>query len=156
MEIFLSIFREHPFFKGLGINHLKMISECASVVEFDAGEYIYREGEAAKYFYMIRNGKVTLEVQAAGSGPIVVETLQGGELLGWSWTVPPYLRHFDARAIERTTAVILDGKCLQEKCDADLKLGYELQKRITYLLEKLLHSTKLQLIDIYSSHVKGR
>lgn len=155
MEIFLSIFQEHPFFKGLNINHLKMIAECAQEVNFEPGEYIFKEGEAAKYFYLLRKGKVALEIHAPGGEPIVVETLQSGELLGWSWAVPPYLRHFDARVIESTTAVILDGKCLQEKCEADLKLGYELQKRITYLLEKLLHSTKLQLIDIYSSHIAG-
>ena len=156
MEIFISIFREHPLFKGLDNTHLRMISECAAEIEFRPGEYIYKEAEAAKYFYLIRRGKVALSIHTPGGEPIVIETLQGGELFGWSWAVPPYLRHFDAMAIEQTTAIILDGKCLRQKCEADLKLGYELQKRITYLLEKLLHSTKLQLINIYSHDSEER
>lgn len=155
MERFLSVFQEHPFFKGLDAAHLEMIAQCASEIELNPGEYLYREGEEAKYFYLLRKGKVALEVRGPSGDPIVVETLQAGELLGWSWAVPPYLRHFDARALELTAAIVMDGKCLRDKCEADLKLGYELQKRITYLLEKLVHTTKLQLIDIYATHREG-
>jgi ferredoxin len=55
-------------------------------VEFS---YIFREGEEANEFYIIRNGKVSPEIISPGKEPIIIQTLESGEVLGWSWLVPP-------------------------------------------------------------------
>ena len=54
-----------------------------------------------------------------GGGTLVIETLDEGDVVGWSWLVPPYRWAFDARALDLTRAVAFDGACLRGKCDDD-------------------------------------
>jgi CRP-like cAMP-binding protein len=146
METLRGILAEHPFLSGLEDRHLDLLVGCASNVRFDAGQFILREGEEANQFYLIRHGKVALEVFAPGHGPIIILTLGESEVLGWSWLVPPYRWKFDARAVERTRAIVLDGKCLRTKSEQDHDLGYELLKRFAHIIEKRLAATILQLL----------
>ena len=87
-----------------------------------------REGEPADAFYVIREGAVALETDVPGRGAVTLETLHDGDLLGWSWLVPPYRTAFDARALGTTHAIAFDGACLRGKCEADPALGYDLLK----------------------------
>jgi CRP-like cAMP-binding protein len=110
---------------------------------------ILREGEDANQFYLIRSGKVSIQLMTPNKGPVIIQTLHEGDILGWSWLVPPFTWHFDAKAIELTRMIALDGKCLRAKCEEDHDLGYELLKRFADIMSKRLESTRLQLMDIY-------
>jgi CRP/FNR family cyclic AMP-dependent transcriptional regulator len=151
MQTLESFLAEHPFFSGLEARYIQLIVGCASNVRFHAGEYIYREGEAAHQFYLIRHGKVALEIFAPGRGPLTIQTLGPGEVLGWSWLVPPYQKQFDARAVELTRALAFDGACIRAKCEEDPKLGYELLKRFAQIMGERLQATRLQLLDLYGN-----
>ena len=80
---------------------------------------------------------------------LTIETLGGGEMLGWSWLIPPYRWRFDARAVEMTRAIALDGKCLRAKCEEDHELAYELVKEVASTLGQRLDATRFRLLDIY-------
>jgi CRP-like cAMP-binding protein len=149
MEDLKKILAEHPFFKGLEEEYLTLIVGCASNVRFNAGKTVLREGEEANHFYLIRSGKVSLQLITPNKGPLIIETLDEGDILGWSWLVPPYTWHFNAKAMELTRMIALDGKCLRDKCENDHHLGYELLKRFGDIMIKRLESTRLQLLDIY-------
>lgn len=151
METLEPILAEHPFLQGMAAEHLRLIVGCASNVRFEAGQYLFREGDQADRFYFIRQGTVAVEVRAPAKGPIVIQTLDAGDVLGWSWLIPPYEWHFDARAVELTRAFALDGKCLRTKCEEDHHLGYEILKRFTDIIERRLQATRLQLLDLYGS-----
>lgn len=149
METLENTLAEHPFFHGLEPRYLQLAVGCASNVRFDAGEFILREGEEANHFFLIRHGKVALEVFAPNRGSIAIQTLDEGDILGWSWLIPPYQWRFDARAVELTRAIALDGKCLRAKCEEDHDLGYELLKRFAAILGQRLDATRFQLLDLY-------
>ncbi len=150
MQTLEPILAEHPFFKGLEPQYLKLITGCASNVRFDAGTYIFREGEPASQFFLIREGKVALEIHGAQRGPIEIETIETGEVLGWSWLFPPYRWHFSGRAIEPTRAIALDGVCLRTKAEEDPRLGYELMKRVAQIMMERLQATRMQVLDVYN------
>ena len=143
--------REHPFLEGLDAEHIKLLVGCASNVVFKSGEFIIREGEEANAFYIIRHGRVLIETHVPQKGPIIIRSREAGEILGWSWLVPPYRWHFDARAAELTRAIALDGKCLREKCEQDHDLGYEVMRRFVLIIAQQLEATRLQLLDIYGN-----
>ncbi len=151
METLERILAEHPFFQGMKKEHFELIVGCASNVRFDEGEFIFREAEEANQFYLVRQGKVALEVVSPERGPLTILTLGNGEVLGWSWLVPPYRWKFDARAVELTRAIALDGKCLREKSEKDHDLGYELLKRFAHITEQRLEATRLQLLNVYEA-----
>jgi CRP/FNR family cyclic AMP-dependent transcriptional regulator len=144
------VLTEHPFAKGLSDDYLQLMVGCASNVVFEAGQFIFHEGEDANHFYLIRDGRISLEIFAAQRGPLSILTLEGGDVLGWSWLFPPYRWKFDARALDRTRALALDGKCLRTKCEEDHDLGYELVKRFVLVMEQRLQATRFQLLNLYS------
>jgi CRP-like cAMP-binding protein len=150
------ILGEHPFFKGLKKAYLQLFVDCASNVRFNAGETIFREGEDADKFYLIRAGKVALETSAPQKGSAIIQTLGEGEVLGWSWLVPPYRWRFEARAVDAVRAIALDGKCLRGNSEEDHDLGYELMKRAAQIMERRLQATRLQLLDVYGSGVQPK
>ena len=63
------------------------------------GQLLFREGDPADTFYLVRHGSVALETFVPARGPVMIETLEAGEVVGWSWLFPPYRWHFDARAL---------------------------------------------------------
>jgi CRP/FNR family cyclic AMP-dependent transcriptional regulator len=153
METLERILAEHSFFEGLEPEYLKLLVGCASNVRFQAGAYLFREGEEASQFYLVRQGRVAVEIYAPQRPPIVVQTLEGGDILGWSWLIPPYHWRFDARVVELTRAIALDGKCLRSKCEENHDLGYALLKRFAHIVDQRLEATRMQLLDVYATHV---
>ena len=149
MENLERLLAEQPFLQGLPPGYVQLLGGCASNSRFDVGRLIFRQGEEADQFYLIRHGRVAIEIHAPGRGPISVQTLGEGEVLGWSWLMPPYRWHFDARAVTLVRALALDGKCLRSKCEEDHDLGYEFLKRFAQLIVQRLDATRLQLLDVY-------
>jgi CRP/FNR family cyclic AMP-dependent transcriptional regulator len=145
------ILAEHPFFRGLEKHYLELLVGCASNLRFEAGEFLFREGEEANRFYLLRSGRVHQEIATSRRGPLVIQTLGEGDILGWSWLLPPYRWSLDARAVELTRAVALDGACLRGKCEEDHDLGYELHRRFASVIAQQLKVVQFQLVDMYDS-----
>lgn len=139
----------HPFFQNLPQDICALIAGCGRNVLFKPGERVYRLGEPADRFYVIRHGKVALEMPGAGQ-PVVFQTLGDGDILNASWLVPPYRCASDARAVDATRAIMFDAVCLRAKCDEDHHLGYELMKRfVPVMVERLTHA-RMQAMDLYA------
>ncbi|SRR5713226_2370326 len=139
-----------PIFAGLDKPYLELITGCAANVVFKDKDMVFREGEQANQFFVIREGRIALEVHAPGHGPVTVQTVEAGDVVGWSWLFPPHRWHFTGQAIGNTRAISLDGECLRGKCEADPRLGYEFLKRFSYVMLQRLEATRLQLLDVYS------
>ena len=140
---------EHAFFAGLSPAYITLIAGCAKNVVYDAGAFVFKQGETAEWFYVVRDGHVAVEVPAPSGGSVRVATVERDEILGWSWLMPPYVYQFDARALDKTRAVAIDGHCLRKKCDDDPALGYELMKRFSQVMTERLQAARLQLLDVY-------
>jgi len=149
MQTLEPILVAHPFFQGLAADDLSLLVGCASNVRFEANKMIAREGDMADQFYVIREGKVAMEIFVPERGSVIIQTIGAGELLGWSWLIPPFQWRFDARAVEMTRAIALDGKCLRAKCEENTRLGYELLKRVAGVFAERLLAARLQLLDVY-------
>jgi CRP-like cAMP-binding protein len=140
---------EAPALQTLAPEHRDTLAGCAKTCVFQPGEWIMREGDPADSFYVIREGAVAIETEVPGRGAVVMQTLHDGELLGWSWLVPPYRTAFDARSLSTTHTIALDGACLRGKCEAAPALGYDLMKLVSTVFVERLKDTRLRLLDIY-------
>jgi len=149
MQTLEPLIKAHPFFNGLEPAHLKLIVGCARNERHAEGELLFREGEEANKFYVIREGRLAIDVHVPGRGPVCLQTLSDGEVLGAAWLFPPYRWQSSARVLQPTRLLAFDGKCLRGKCDEDHHLGYELAKRAAQILMKSLDAARLQLLDLY-------
>lgn len=154
METLERILAEHAFFQGLKPDTMHLLVSCASNVRFEAGEYLLHEGEEARQFYLIREGYVSLEDAVPKQEPICIQSLGPGQVLGWSWLIPPHRWRFDARAATPVRAFALDGECLRGKCEADHDLGYEMMKRFTPLITDRLQATRRHLMEVYTAYCR--
>lgn len=155
METLEPILTRHPFFEGLDKRYIELLTGCASNVRYDIGEYLFREGEEATQFFIIREGRVAIDIYVPSRGPVTVYTHEANDVVGWSWLFPPYRWHFNARAIERTRVIALDGVCLRQKCDQNPDMGYQFLKRFAHKVIYSLDETRLQLLDLYGLRPAG-
>jgi CRP-like cAMP-binding protein len=143
-----TVLAEHPFLKGLKPEHLRLLADNAMRIQYQLGELIFREGDPANRFYLIERGQVVLESSRRDESAAVIETIGPGDVLGWSWLVPPYYWHFDARATQPTTAIFLYGTRLREQYRQDHDLGYEMMKRMTQVIIHRLQTTRKRLLAV--------
>ena len=139
----------HPLLAGLPGDGVALVAGCARNVAIGAGQLLVTEGDPADTLYLLRRGTVAIEIQAPGSGRVVIETLGPGDAVGWSWMFPPYRWHFDVRAVGPVGAVAVDGACLRAKAESDPAFGYELMKRLGAVILERLQATRLRLLDLY-------
>jgi CRP/FNR family transcriptional regulator, cyclic AMP receptor protein len=149
METIDAILRDVRVFEGLPADALELIAGCGSNVGFRSDEMLFREGDPADTFYVLRHGRVALETFVPARGPVTIETIEAGDVIGWSWLFPPFRWHFDARALIDVRATAFDGACLRGKCETDPRLGYELMSRFAQVLIERLQWTRLRLLDVY-------
>lgn len=142
---------EHPFFAGLDPEYAELVAGCGKLAAFEPGAHLARNGAAAESFFLIRRGKVALELSIPGRDPFVFGSVGEGDMLGWSWLFEPYVWQFDARALDAVGVIQFDGACLRGKCEADSVLGYELMKRFSRVLVQRFADTRLQLMDVYGN-----
>jgi CRP-like cAMP-binding protein len=150
-EDLTEILRQHPFLADLSDQHMQTLIGCASNVRFEEGSYLIREGQVADKFFLVRSGRVALEIDLSERGSLRIQTVGAGEVLGWSWLISPFRWHFSGCAVADVRAIALDGKCLRTKCEADHDFGYEMLKRFSHVMEQRLEATRLQLIDVYGN-----
>lgn len=134
---------------GLSQVHLQALASCASLVVLEAGQAVFHEGQTAGAFYVLTHGRVSLQIRPPGRGPITLQTIQPGEILGWSWLFPPYRWHFDAVSVDDGEALHIDAVCLRSKFDVDPHLRSELIERFAHVMFERLQATRLQLLDMY-------
>lgn len=145
------VLRQQPLLADLPDRYFELLVGCASNVRFAAGEALARQDEPADRFFLVREGDVSVEVRAPARGPLRISTVHAGEMVGWSWLVPPYRWAFDARALGDVRAVAFDAACLRGKCDENHDLGYELLRRVTTVMSDRLKAARLQLLDLYGN-----
>ena len=139
---------KHGFFVGMKPDHLAIVGEGAKTATSNVGDVLFQEGEPANLFYLIESGKIALEAHEPGDGTILVQTLGAGEVLGWSWLFPPFVWHFQARAVEPTSIIVLNGGHLLVAAEDDREFGYELMKRVAQVVIRRLQATRKQLLAL--------
>ena len=149
MEDLSRLLRAHPFLDGLGDAEVSLLAGCAKNARFHAGDYLLREGDEARTFYLVREGSVSFDIHVPGKPALRVESAMAGDVVGLSWMFPPARVHLDARALDTVIALALDGACLRGKMEADPALGYKITKRLLALTVTRLERVRLQRLDVY-------
>ena len=139
---------ELPIFEGMPPAYLAFLADCAGHVQVKEGAFLIYVSKPATHFYLIRQGHVALEMDAAHK-IVTLQTVGEGSVVGWSWMVPPYTWHFDARAVSPVSAISFDAVRIREECDRDPAFGYERLKRFAGIMIDRLMATRVQLADVY-------
>jgi CRP/FNR family cyclic AMP-dependent transcriptional regulator len=149
------ILKAHAFFRDLPPQDVEFIASCGINKVIKAGDWLAREGDEADTFYILRSGRAAVVTRVLQHGEVVIQTVAGDDVVGWSWLFPPYRWTFGICALDTVHAVQLNGKCLREKCDRDAAMGYRLMKKFAEFMTSRLRATRMQLMDIYGPRTSG-
>jgi CRP-like cAMP-binding protein len=137
----------HAFFAGLNQDYLQLLSGFATEKQFKRGDVLFQQGKSADKFYLVREGKVSVEVPALVGPAMQLQVLGENQILGWSWLIPPYRWNFMARALEDSVVLEFDGAAILARCEQDPAFGYELFKRFTELMSTRLNAARQTMMD---------
>jgi CRP-like cAMP-binding protein len=145
----LAAFSSHAFLQGLGAQHRLRLASGVRPVAFAPGEYLAREGQTADAFYLVQSGQVGIGSHLGERGAVPIQTVGPGEVVGWSWLLPPYRWQFDARAIDAVQGLAFNGGWLRQQCEQDHELGFHLLKQLVAVISSRLAASRMQRLDIY-------
>jgi CRP-like cAMP-binding protein len=147
IAITTAVLAGQPFLRGMPPVCLDALAAEATDVTFPAGHRIFEEGGYAGRFWLIQSGRVALDMQVPGEGPVVIDTIGMGDVLGWSWLFPPYRWAFGAVCPVPVEAFEFNAPALRAGCVTDPVVGYELTRRLIRVLAGRLQSTRLKLVS---------
>ncbi len=145
----LGMFAEYEFFNNFSEQHLMKLAAGTKPFKLKAGEYLAREGAPKSGLYLLQSGHISLDMQAPNKGSVHVQTVGPGNLVGWSWLVPPHRWQFDCQAVDEVQGLGFDGGWLRELCEQDHELGYHLLKQMITVMYNRAAATRTQLLDLY-------
>ncbi len=137
----------HEFFSEFNADDLKFLCECSSTYEIKMGQILFRQGEKADRFYVVRNGRISLQMPAIMGPTLEIQPLDNDQILGWSWLISPYKWNFQAKAEEDSELLQFDGAALLARCEQEPKFGYELLKKFAALMSEGLNAARQKMMD---------
>ena len=146
IEVTAAALAAQPFLRGIPPSQLGRLAEAASDVKFPEGHRIFDDGGHAATFWLIQCGHVSLDMRVPGEGPVIIDSIGMGELLGLSWLFPPYRWSFGAGCVSAVEAFEFDAAAVREYCAADPVFSYEFSRRLIPVLATRLQSTRAKLI----------
>ena len=150
MKTITTVLTECQFLKGLPPESLEIFNGCSTNCSFTEHQLIFATGQQADYFYILRSGEVGLVVPWE-HGAIEVQKLQKGDILGWSWMLPPYKWVMQARALSKVDAVKVDAKRLREIFASRSDFEGDVLKRLMPMVIQRLNALQFQLVDVYKA-----
>ena len=147
-EVTAAALATHRFWHGMSHRQLAVLAQCASDVRLPPGHRLFEDGGHARRFWLIRSGYVALDLNVPGEGPVKLETIGLGELLGWSWLFPPFRWAFGAVTAGPVEAFEFDAQAVRACCEADPRLGYEVTRRLARVVTNRLQATRVRLISV--------
>jgi CRP/FNR family transcriptional regulator, cyclic AMP receptor protein len=137
----------HKFFSGLSDDILECLCECSTMFAIKKGQILFRQGENADKFYIIRNGRISIQMPAIMGPNLEIQNLGKDQVLGWSWLISPYKWNFQAMPEEDSELLMFDGIALLARCDQEPRFGYELLKKFAALMSMRLDAARQKMMD---------
>ncbi len=142
-----SYLASHDFFSELDERSKKFLADSAVVRELSEGDVLFRQGESADKFYLLRSGEVSVQVPALMGPALQIQKLREDQILGWSWLIPPYRWNFQALALEDAVVLEFDGSIILARCEQDPTFGYQLLKLFAALMSERLDAARQKMMD---------
>ena len=131
---------------------LNRITSITDVLTFDDQEIIFRQGDFADRFYMVKRGKVLLEQRLAEKITVSVGSIKPGFAFGWSTMIEQGYYTTDAVCAEPCEIFSMKGEKIRALCDQDPYMGFLLVRRLLVILKKRYDHRTEQFVKVITHH----
>ena len=119
---------------------------------FGEQDIIFQQGDDAEMFYMLKEGKVLLEVDASDTISVSMGAMKAGFSFGWSSLFPGSSYTATAVCVEPTEIIAIPGKDFVRFMDGDHDNGYDIMWKITAILRRRLGRRTGQFLRAIEHH----
>jgi CRP-like cAMP-binding protein len=144
------LLREIQFTAQMGESALRRLAEVAALKQYSGGTVLFREGSHNGDLFLLRSGRVTLEMNVPGRGKLAILTLGPGDMVAWSALLGSGEMTCTAVTLDNVEAIVASGAKLLELCEQGHEFGYHLMRRMAAALSRRLLATRLQLLDLFA------
>jgi len=141
--------------RGLSAEHRQRLMRVAREVSIPQGTRLFDEGGRAERFWIIRSGRIALDMHVPGRRAAVIEDLGPNELVGWSWLFSPHAWHLGAEATTPVRAYEFDATAVRSMCQDDTALGNDVAQWVGEVLAHRLRAARTRLLDLYAPYGAG-
>src|SRR4030067_1626916 len=146
MEVVIDNLKRFEFFDGIPESALARIATIAKEETYQEGSLLFSEGTNAEKFFLIVEGKISLEklVQLGRTGTprrATVGVVGPWQPAGWSSLVSPYVYTSSSVCLEKTKTVVIPGQDLLELMKEMPEVGCELISRIATIIRDRLNTS---------------
>jgi signal transduction histidine kinase/CRP-like cAMP-binding protein len=148
----VQLLRKVCIFEGLSDSQLAEVSSLCGERIQDGNTLVFRQGDPAEEFYILREGRIALELGMRlwpnqKIRQMTIETLTPGEPFGVSALTTSAVRTMSARALDRSRLIVLDAGDLQKLMAEDRDIGYGVARGLSDLLISRLKDTRVKLSE---------
>lgn len=133
-------------FNGLSSDELAEIAAITCEKQYEAGDLICAEQEQADHLYILAKGCVQIHVRLhsplEAGGEATIDEVQPGRVFGWSSLVKQRRFTASARALERSTVLLVNADELNALFDRLPHLGFVVMKQLAEVIASRLHHTR--------------
>ena len=144
------ILSDAPVFQDMDAEYIERLASHAVDKKVEEGDCVFRSGDPAKHFYLLVEGKVSIEIPAVSGPTLQVQRLVPVRVLGWSWLLPPYRWSFNGRAEVDSLVLEFDGEAILKDCESDPAYGFEVIKRFSGLMAERLDAAHRKMMEQWS------
>lgn len=128
--------QKHELFGLLNPKEIERLSRVSGVVQLKEGEKVYSEGIPASHVFVLLRGRVELRRPTRGGLSLLVDDLLEGSVFGVSSLTGTERYLLNAECVEDSEVLKIEGGVLRQILDANLAVGYTMQRRISEIFFK--------------------
>ncbi len=141
------------FLQKLTNRMLEKITPLIQIRQFEVKDVVFEEGERADAFYMLKRGKILLEVKLAKDVIISLGTVKTGYSFGWFAlleTESDYTSY--AVCVEPCEIFSIQGYRFREILDQDHDMGYLVTQGVVRIMKNRLKRRTEQFMKVMLKH----
>ncbi len=131
---------------------LDKLIPITEMLRFDENEFIFRQGEKAERFYMLKQGKVLLEQRITEKITVSVSAIKPSFSFGWSAMLTDEYYTTDALCTEPCEVFSFREQKIKALLAQDHSLGFIISQRLLHILKKRIAIQTEQFIKSIKHH----
>ena len=141
------ILEKVEIFRGLSPSQLESLAQISEEKKYSVGETVFTEGSSGAEVYIIKKGKVCIELGLKGKpNTATIQRLSVGQIFGELALVDKRNRSATVICENDCEIIAIDRDRLNELFERDTRLGYVVMRNLAQLLAQRLRRTDLMLV----------
>jgi CRP-like cAMP-binding protein len=136
----VELIRTATFFEELSDEMVERLAAIAELKQYPVGAYLNESNKTARYFYLILEGDISLQVESLTGKTVRLETITPGGAIGFSSLIDMENKRYlsDAKVLATAKVVRFDANALTMLFYQDFELGYLMMKKIALIAKRRL------------------